>query len=81
MSSIAQINTLIQEYQAFQNSLSTAQMVLDNVVAQGTVIFNDATLMALFPNTAVAYKAWLVSLGSSITTFRNSIPAPPSLNG
>lgn len=80
-SSIAQLQTLIAEYQNFKNAYNTAGAALNNVITIGTVLFGDPNLAAEFPNSITAYKAYLVSLQTSINTFIGALPVEPPLNG
>lgn len=79
--SIAQLQTIIAEYQNFKSAYNTAGSALNNVIASGTVLFNDANFAAEFPNSITAYKAYLVSLQTSINTFIGALPVEPPLSG
>jgi hypothetical protein len=81
MATISQLQQIYNEYQNFKNSLGTAQASLQNVIAQGTVLYNDNVLATTFPNSITAYKAYLVSAQNAINSFIASFPAEPNLNG
>lgn len=78
---ISNLQTMAQEYQNFINAYNTANVALQNVISVGTVLYNDATFAALFPNSITAYKTYLVSLQTDINSFIAGIPAAPALSG
>ena len=76
------INNLIsmsKEYQSYKNSLFIAKDALNNVISQGTILYNDANYSSQFPNNWASYQSYLVSLSNLINTFLASVPAEPQL--
>ena len=78
---INQYQQMTNEWAAFQNSYFSASSALANVIAQGTIIYNDPVLLAAFPTSFPAYQAYLLTLQTYINTFVAGLPVAPVLNG
>ncbi len=81
MATVAQLQSVVQKYSDFKNSIQNGQTALQNVITVGTVLYTDAAFAAVFPNSVTAYKAYLLQVQSAINTFVSSFPAEPTLNG
>lgn len=81
MTAISKLQQVTSEYQNYKNSLNTAQAALNNVISQGTVLYNDTTFSELFPNSINTYKTYLQNVQSAINTFISGFPSEPPLNG
>lgn len=75
------LQQMVSELNAFNGSLYSGQSALQNVITQGTILYNDANFAAAFPNSIAAYKTYLLAVQSAINTFEASFPAAPVLNG
>lgn len=81
MTTIAQIQTIVQEFNNFKNSYNIAGSALANVITTGTTLYNDAVMASEFPNSWTTYQAYLVDLQDAINTFIAGLPAEPPLSG
>lgn len=75
------IQNLSAEYQQFNSTYYSAGDALNKVLATGTVLYNDPTFAALFPNSIVAYQAYLAALQTYINTFLQGLPVAPAITG
>lgn len=79
--SINDYQTASAEWQNYKNAYNIAGQSLANVITTGTVVYNDPSFRAMFPNSFVAYQQYLVLLQTAINTFISTLPVEPTLNG
>lgn len=77
---IDQLQIMASEYSAYKLSLLNALSSLDNIITQGTALYNNSNMATQFPNSWVTYQAYLISVRNAINTFIAGFPVEPSLN-
>jgi hypothetical protein len=78
---IGQFGSIWNEYQVFNNSITSGAAALNNVITQGTVVYNDPNFLTAFPTSFAAFQAYLLNVQTVINTLFSTFPVEPALGG